>query len=144
MLCKALRKSLGQGWDLGMVGCLCVHPCWCLFKPVQIVGVHSRKTHVVAARASIAGRTHGTGHAHLVRGLPNPVPSVIDKTKKKRKEKRESWCQDMSVDPRLSLGMENRCSCSNSTVHTHRWPWVGYWARPDFSKPSPCYVIQEL
>ena len=66
---------------MGREGCLCVHSHRSLFKPVQIVGVHSRKTHVVVARASIAGRTHGAGNAHFVRGLPNPVPSVI-KTEK--------------------------------------------------------------
>lgn len=45
----------------------------CLFEPVQVVCLDSWEAHVVAARASIAGRAGGAGHAYFVGSLSDPV-----------------------------------------------------------------------
>ncbi len=50
--------------------------CLCLFKPVQVIWVHSRKAHVVTAWSSIARRAHGARNTYFIRGLTNPVPPV--------------------------------------------------------------------
>lgn len=57
--------------------CLCDGACafcLCLFEPVQVIWVHSRKAHVVTARSSIAWRTHGTRNTYFIWGFTNPVP----------------------------------------------------------------------
>lgn len=45
----------------------------CLFEPVQVVCLESGEAHVVAARAPVAGRAGGAGHAYFVGGLSDPV-----------------------------------------------------------------------
>lgn len=45
----------------------------CLFEPVQVVCLQSRKAHVVAAGAPIAGRAGGARYTYFVWSFSNPV-----------------------------------------------------------------------